>query len=302
MSGGQLAVISSAARHIDCEAAEYHARPEWSQSQFKLLPDHPELFHGFHIAKRWAVEVTDDMEIGTQLHGVWLEKKPLLIIPPEALTSNGQRRGNAWKQWCEEHPDNPGVLPKDAGRIQAMAEGGMADPVIRGLIEADGEIEHTVVWNDAETGLPLRARLDKLPVVPGSGYCILDIKSTSIDPGDERLVSAKIWTMKYHQQAACYVDAATLLYGPPLQFIFLFVRNRAPFNAVAWVLNDNDLDLGRRHNRESLLDLARRMESGDWTGSRHGRLNPVSLPRYAWTDAPLSVGDPQPFTEFSAYE
>ena len=286
---------------VRCSAAEYHARPEWSQSQFKLLPDHPDLFHGFHIARRWTVEVTDDMELGTQLHGVWLEKKPLLIIPPEALTSNGQRRGKAWESWCQEHRDNPGLLPRDADRIQAMADGGMADPVVRGLIEAEGEVEHTIVWTDAETGLPLRGRLDKMARFDG-GYQIMDIKSTSIDPGDMRAVSAKIWTMKYHQQAACYIDAATLLYGAPLCFVFVFVRNRPPFNAVAWALNENDIDLGRRHNRSALVDLRRRLHCGDWNGSRFGFLNPVSLPNYAWTDDPLDVSSPQPFDEFSDYE
>ena len=285
----------------DLPADEYHARPEWSQSQFKLLPYKPELFEGFHITKRWTTEETDDMRLGTQLHAAWLEHEPLLVIPSTALTSNGQRRGKAWEAWCDEHPDNPGVLPKEAGRIQAMTDSGMADPVVRSLIEAEGEVEHTIVWTDEETGLPLRARLDKLARFDG-GYQIGDIKATSIDVTSEREVAAKIFSMGYHQQAAHYWDAAAMLYGPPLQFVFLFVRNKPPFNAVAWTLPELDLDLGRRHNRVALLELKHRLETGDWHGSRFGKLNTVSLPKWAWTDDPLGLPTAERFSEFDDYE
>ncbi len=282
-------------------AAEYHSRPEWSQSQFKLLPDHPELFYGFHIEKRWSIEPTDDMELGSHLHSTLLEGEPLLVIPPDALTSNGQRRGNNWKAWCEEHPENYGVLPKDAGRIQAMIDGANADPVIRDLLEAEGEVEQTIIWTDRETGLPLRARPDKCCRYK-SGYQILDLKATSIDVGNEREVSSKIFSFKYHQQAACYCDAAKLAFNaPPLQFVFVFIRNRPPFNAVAWVLNENDLDLGRRHNAVALFELKTRLASGNWRGGRHGKLNVVSLPKWAWTDDPLGLPTAQTYQEFEEF-
>ncbi|MFA5056547.1 MAG: PD-(D/E)XK nuclease-like domain-containing protein [Opitutaceae bacterium] len=298
--------MSANAIHIDCQAAEYHARPEWSQSQWKLLPDHPELFYGMYIEpdieKRWKFKATEDMELGTQLHGVWLEKKELLIIPYTALTSNGQRRGRSWEAWCEEHPEDHGILEKDSLRIRDMLDRGLEDPVVRSLMEAEGETEHTIVWTDEETGLPLRCRIDKLCRFDG-GYQIADIKCTSADVTDEREIASKIFSFGYHQQAAAYMDAATLLFGErPLNFVFVFVRNKPPYNAVAWTLPELDIELGKRHNRVALIELQSRLACGNWHGGRFGKLNTVSLPKWAWTDDPLGLPMSQPFSEFNDYE
>jgi hypothetical protein len=289
------------AQHIpDIPATEYHNREEWSQSQFKKLPKDPELFHGLYVTEPplFVFETTADMELGTQLHALVLELQELLIIPQTALTSNGQRRGKNWDAWCDEHPDDPGVLPKDSHRIISMRDGIMADPVLRKLFEAEGETEHTIVLDDEATDLGLRARLDKLSRFT-EGYVIADIKATSIDVTSERQIASKVFEMGYHQQAAFYWDAAELLYGTPLRFVFAFVRSKPPFNAVAWCPNDNDLDLGRRHNRLAIDDLKRRLDSGDWHGDRFGRLNYFSLPNWAYTDDPLIV--PAPYQEFDEF-
>lgn len=282
-------------------AEEYHGRKEWSQSQWKLLPKYPELFYGMHIAepRLFTFEATDDMELGTQLHGLVLEHQDLLIIPPTALTSNGQRRGKNWDAWCDEHPANPGILPKDSKRILSMRDGIMANPVLRDLFNAEGDTEHTIILDDSVTGFGLRMRLDKLAQFP-KGYVIGDIKATAIDVTDERQVAAKVYAMGYHQQAAAYWDAAELLYGPPLDFVFAFVRNRPPFNAVAWAPTLNDMDLGRRHNRLALDELKRRIADNDWRGERFGKLNRFSLPNYAYSDDPLVVSSPsEEFNEFA---
>ncbi len=283
-------------------AAKYHNRKEWSQSQFKLLPKNPELFHGLYVAKppRFTFDATDDMQLGTQLHALVLEHQELLIVPATALSSNGQRRGKNWEAWCDDHPDDHGVLVKDALRILSMQASIEADPVLRDLFAADGETEHTIILEDSNTSFPLRARLDKLARFP-NGYIIGDIKATGIDVTSEREIAAKVFAMGYHQQAAFYWDAAELLYGAPLRFVFAFVRNKPPFNAVAWCISDNDLDLARRHNRLALDDLARRVDYSDWNGDRFGKLNYFSLPNWAWTDDPLVVpqGQYEEFAEFS---
>jgi len=291
------------AHHIECTNDEYHAREEWSQSQFKVLPEHPELFEGFHVTHRWTRQPTADMELGSHLHGVLLEGEELVLIPDDVLTKNGQRRGKNWDAWCEEHPNNPGILPKDAQRIQAMIDGCRADPEIASMLGAEGEVEHTIVWEHEETGLPLRARLDKIARY-GEPYMIVDLKATNIDVGNQRAVSSKIYEFSYHQQAAHYLDAATLLYGAPLGFVFLFVRNKPPYNAVAWTLGEQDVELGRRHNRAALLDLRSRLDSSNWRGPRFGQVNTVFLPGYAYSDDPLGLppAAPEPYDDFDGYQ
>jgi len=192
------------ARIVKCPAAEYHARAEWSQSQFTTLPSSPEDFYGSYIAKEFVFKTTADMELGTNLHAVWLEKQELLVIPPSALTSNGQRRGKNWEGWKEDHPDNPGVLEKDTVKIRAMLHHGLDCPTVRSLMEAEGEVELSIVGVDQETGLPLRARLDKRAMAASGRYYIVDLKSTSIDVTNPLEVGKKIIAMQYDQQGAHY--------------------------------------------------------------------------------------------------
>jgi hypothetical protein len=40
------------------------------------------------------------MELGTNLHRVLLERKPLLIIPEDVLSVNGAKSGKKWKKWA----------------------------------------------------------------------------------------------------------------------------------------------------------------------------------------------------------
>lgn len=293
----------SNAHHVNVPAHEYHDRSEWSQSQWKLLPSAPEEFYGKHVRlpkeSRWRLKPTPDMELGTQLHAVLLENEPLLIIPYTALTSNGQRRGKNWEAWCDEHPDNHGVLEKDSARIRAMCESCRNEPVIRELLEAEGEVEHTIIWRDDATQLDCRARLDKISRFP-NGYIIPDLKSTGIDVTNKQAVEKRIFEGGYHQQAAAYWDAASMLYGPPIRFVFIFVRNSPPFTARAWYLEEADMDLGRRHNAQALGDLRERLTSNQWNGAYFGQLNLASLPKYAWTDDPLCIQ--APYQEFDEYQ
>lgn len=280
--------------------AEYHARPEWSQSQFKLLPNEPELFYGRHVAKYpgWQLKPTPDMELGTALHAVILDGKPLVEIPGDVLTSNGQRRGKPWEQYQAEHADDLIMLPKEIGGIRAMVDAIMGQDVLRNLFEADGFTEHSLFMVDDATGLPTRGRLDKFARLNGR-MIIGDLKCTSIDPADKRQVEAKIHSFKYHQQAAHYWDLCEAAYVTPVDFVFAFVRNSPPYNAVGWTLTPNAIELGRRRNRVALDDLRRRLDTGDWVGERHGYLSMADLPKYAYMDDPDA--NPLPTDDFANF-
>ena len=264
--------------------AEYHAHPAWSQSALKLLPDEPELFHGRHILKLpdWQVAESDDIWLGTCLHAMHLQGQEIVRIPSEVLTSNGQRRGTAWKAWEAEHAGELVLRDQDAERVNAMSAGLMADPTIQRILKSDGPNELSLFWTDEETGLDLRARIDLLREGPG-GWLAADIKSTNIDVTDKRQVASKILDFGYHQQDAMYEEACRRCLGfTPAAFCFIFVRNKPPYNACLWRLNPNDIALGGRRNRKAMADLVKRLVSGDWSNNRAGQVNEVSLPKYAY--------------------
>jgi hypothetical protein len=240
------------------------------------------------------------MYLGECLHAVQLEKRQIIEIPPEVLTSNGQRRGKRWEEYrdMQEALGNLILPSKDLPRIKAMSENMSKDPEIRRIIEADGYAEHNLFWTHEETGISCRARLDKVAFGSRPGSIIGDIKTTNIDVTVPDLVGAKIAKMQYHRQAASYFDAAKIAEYDPKEFVFIFVKNKEPFTARAWTLSQRDIDLGRKQNDFAYRDLKKRLESNDWLGAGFGILNRVSLPTWAYDNDTMDVSKWSEFTSF----
>jgi hypothetical protein len=270
--------------HDQIPAELYHKAKGWSQSQLKLLPKHPELFEGYYISKRWEFEATAEMHLGTILHGHVLERRQIPEIPRDALSASGQRRGKAWDAWCAANNPDDYLTVKDAARVEQMARGLWADPKCASILSAEGRVEQSYAWVDPETGLPLRARLDK--VISYNGLTLItDLKTTTVDVTNQRQVGNKVFELAYYRQAAMYCDAVMACEGiVAAGFGFLFVRTKEPFNARFWDLGAEDIAMGRRRNREALMDLARRLDTGDWSGPLAGLENQIILPRYAYDD------------------
>ncbi len=273
--------------------AEYRAYPAWSVSQWKILPKKPELFYGFYVAppeERFEFEETSDLLFGTNCHAEFLEGKPCSQVPPEYLTSNGQRRGKAYEHYAALHGALECLNAKEMAAVGGIRDSLKSQPKLADLIFGEGWTELAVFDHHAETGLDIKARLDKLRKTSG-GLILGDFKVTSIDPDDERQVIAKVYEMGYILQLAHYFDMVTAAFGePPVDAVLVFARNKPPYTVRAWRPSEIDLDLGRRRNRAALLDLRRRLDESDWIGWRHNRINngPEGslLPKWAFTDDP----------------
>ena len=287
---------------LDMPASVYHARPERSQSQLKLLPDKPKEFFGRYvrmpIESRWPFKPTADMELGTNLHWVLLEGQQLKIIPSDVLSSSGSKVGKKWKDYLAENIDNQGVKESERDKIDAMCEACREDSVIRGILENEGPVEATIIHRDEEFGIDLRHRLDKI-VVLEDGYLIADLKSMGIDATDEHAVSKHMYDLGYHKQAAAYSDAAEKVYGkPPKAFVFICVERDVPFNAVAWTLEQDAINQGRFEFRVALQELRTRLDSGNWSHKLSNKLNPINIPDWVYRENPAPV-KVVPFEEFA---
>jgi hypothetical protein len=290
------------AYHLDLPAEEYHARPEWSHSQLKYLPDSPEEFWGRFVAKGkekpvWvtAFEPTRAMELGTTFHGMLLEKLLPPVVPANILASNGAMTTTAAKQFKLAFPNY--VKPQEYECLKYAVDRCHADPEIAAYLDTEGFVEHSLFWTDEATGLDCRARLDKLCRF-GDGLEILDLKFSG--GTDQRWVEAQVAKMLYFRQAAFYTDAVQRVYGPVNAFTFLFVRNDAPYDAYLWRINPNDLDMGRRRNALALADLAARLQSNNWRSEKFGRINHFTLPKWVM-DGDNSMPSLAAFAEFEIF-
>jgi hypothetical protein len=311
--------------HRDQKDDSYHADQAWSVSQWKLLPDHPEEFHGYHVVKppRWEREITPALAFGTMVHARLLEPDTFSEKCPEAGAcagvlktgkNAGQSCGNcatmrdtSGNWWCGVHGKGTGaqsidcLSSTDALRLDSIVRGVHANPKVCGCLSAPGQTEYALFGTHAETGLKVRGRLDRWYEL-GGGRIIVDLKTCAHDPCNERLVAATCLQRGYHCQCAAYLD---MMEGAGLRcdgFVFIFIRTSPPYNSCLWLLNENAVDLGQRRNRLSLLNLADRLKTGDWMGPRNGQENYLSFPAWALEDnTHIAEANAEAFSEFAAF-
>ena len=313
--------------HRAAQDDAYHHLPGWSVSQWKLLPDHPEEFYGFHVAEPplWEFEVTPAIHFGTLTHARLLEPDTFSSRYPTAgpcaatLKSGknaGMPCGNAasnrtrYGEWyCGVHAKGSAEPAEpvecldsvNALRLNSIVRAAHADPKVCGCLATPGEVEYSLFGTHSETGLQVRGRLDKWYEF-GGGRIIVDLKTCAHDPANARLVAATCLARRYYLQAAAYLDLMEAHGLPCDGFAFVFIRTSPPFNSCLWLLDDAALELGRLHNAFALKNLAERLASGDWTGPCHGKENYCSLPKWAFeTDFTQLDRNTEAFAEFAAY-
>lgn len=257
--------------------AEYFAHKAWSNSQLKLLPNEPELFHGRYVTGIYPQETTKAMELGTMLHAAVLLGEPLPIIPADVLNKDGHCKGGAWLEWKAQH-DEPCLKEADAEPLVAMMNSIQGNPAAAQLLAQPGATEEPLFFEDRLTGLPLKGKVDKIAEFP-DGLVVIDLKTTSDPSADGFAKSAA--SFKYHRQAAFYTDLVTWTIDPPEAFIFICVRNVPPYECVVYECSEEMLRQGREENTLAKADLKRRLETGDWHGASHGKVEILDLPRWA---------------------
>jgi len=259
----------------------YHRRPEWSKSQWCILPDEPELFEGRCVRRieNWQVKPTRDMEFGTAIHGSVFQGEPLKIIPSDVLSKSGAKSGGNWLAWKDEHPEDGWLKESDADPYKWVIESVMRNKKARALLDLPGLCEHSIFWQHPNLDLMLRGRIDKYCQV-GNGI-IVDLK-TSSDPSPESF-PWKCLDFAYHSQAAAYSWGASEVFGvQPETFLFIVVGNVPPYNCHVYQPDSDAIDLGWTRMQEALHDLDARLKSGNWLREDRDSIKRLTLPKKAF--------------------
>lgn len=249
-------------------------------------------------------EPTEDMRIGTACH--------LGILSPESLKSSyvvalicaaklksgknaGQQCENNGKaliggQWfCLSHATGPSdVLPLGAeqltsdqwnivvGASRAVREHPTVERLLHSTDADDREL--TIVWNDEETGLLCKARIDCL-IRPGKFPGIIyDLKSTTDACEEAFLPEAK--RRKYWVQAAFYLRACQVAGIEADKFYLVPFEKEPPLGVGLVEVGDDLIAAGHALCRVMLNRYAKCKESGNWPGYP---LEPSILELDEWT-------------------
>lgn len=242
--------------HYNVPEPAYHADSALSASGAKTLLHSPARF-------AWEREnggkSTDAMDFGTLVHALVLRSHdPRIVVSPfDSL------RTNAAKEFVAEVESQPGriaVPAKDVRRAITIAKAVRAHP-LAGAILSEGRPEVTLRWDDAETGVPLRGRIDWL-----RDNAIVDLKTVGRYGGSELgTFGRQAASLDYPMSAANYVAGWAALTGETLPFITITVEVEPPHFITVSQYDETDLLTGHERMRTAIEEFARRTESGIWS-------------------------------------
>jgi exodeoxyribonuclease VIII len=234
---------------------EYHAGEGISKS---LLDEaHRSLAH--YLARlAEPEEPTPAMTIGSAVHALILEGEkafePFLSLPEFKQTTK------------------TGV--KALASVRGMAEAFKAHPTAPRIIE-EGEAELSLYWEDADTGLLLKARPDWLR----PDGVVLDLKTTS-DAREEDFT----WTIYKYRYDVQFAMIADGMAANGLAFdrgLIVAIEKEAPYCLAIYALTDEAIEHGRKLYKEDLqLIKAYQDKKVPWTGYPY-EIKPIGLPKSA---------------------
>lgn len=272
-------------------AAEYHAWDCASTSRLSILLNKSPA-HMRHAIEHPSTP-TASMRLGTALHMAVLQ--PDLYATDyevaqqcEETTEKGKRcsrRGTEWHgAWfCAQHkPVGAGACAfnvlseEDAAVVFAMKQALLSRPASAKLLSADGPTELSIVWDDAETGVRCKARVDKLALEYGVA---IDLK-TAQDASPDAFARS-IDTYGYARQASHYLHGLAANGLICDSFVFDVVEPDPPHAVGLYRVGEDSLDVGRVQIRRALATYAECERTGVWPSYGDG-VQDIELPAWAF--------------------
>ena len=143
-----------------------------------------------------------------------------------------------------------------------------------------GRTEVSLVWDDPETGLRCKARIDYWQQ---RSRRLTDLKTTRDGSRFEKFVAE----YGYHRQMAFYADGLAILTGKAHEACLVAVEPCSPFAVRAAPLGSEALDAGRQEYRRLLNQIAECRENDHWPG--YADPEAWVLPAWARTPEPQSL-------------
>lgn len=176
---------------------------------------------------------TPAMRLGRLVHTI------VLGGPPSAVW-NGERRGNAWKEFQAANEGREIVTVAEVERATAIANAVLESPIARPYLA--GKPEVPAEWSYLGRRFCTRG-IDLL----GDGDFLTDLKtSTCVEPVR---FSRQCLRLGYHAQLAAYLRASEALGQPKQRAFIIGVETVEPYAVTVIHVGPSSLDAGERLNR-----------------------------------------------------
>jgi PDDEXK-like domain of unknown function (DUF3799) len=263
--------------HASVPDSVYHARRLGLASKSMLDRVRVSPKHYLEAVHGPARASTPAMVLGSALHCALFEPARFeTSFSSEPVFGDCRKTDNkrARDEWRRANAGKTIVDSDDLRTVVSMCEALRAHP-IAGRLLFGGEPEVTLRWQDSDTGLECKGRVDYLR---RDRKLALDLKSTE----DVRLDAFRktVARFGYHRQEAMYRDAFAALGEPLEHFAFVAVEKTAPYDVAVYTLDLASVAKGRVTIREDLGRLADCIATDRWPG-HSDEIQTLSLPDWA---------------------
>lgn len=247
--------------------AEYHARPEISSSDVKLVAAKSVAHWKSKVWKRSTA-----FDIGTAVHAMVLEPHlDLIVRGPE------DRRGNKWKE-AQLAADLDGkvlLTEQDYDQASAMAASIKSHPVLAGWMDMQGFVaEASFFARDAIVDIDIKCRPDGY--IPAHGI-VFDIKTTQDASPDG--FPRELRRYGYDLQAAFYLRCLQYAGYDAKNFYFVCVEKEPPYAVGIHVLDLDYLSMADMKVSATLEKISAAIVTDRYT-TGWPLINHISLPRW----------------------
>lgn len=266
----------------------YHGLNACSQTRLKKIAQSPA--HLLESLKH-PTEPTDAMKLGTLIHKAVLEPEAFqnsyIVVPDltEGITTkdgkpaSNPRATSEYKErfaaFAKANAGKEFVSAEDWESAQAISERLHTHETIGVLLGEVSQTELSALWQDSETGLLCKARIDADST---DLETVIDIKTTrDASPAE---FEKTIYNLKYHWQAAMYLDAMAALGKTRNDFLIIAVETEAPYACAVYNLRSEIIDLARREMAPLKRLYAECVRTGNFPGYPTG-VTDIGLPAWA---------------------
>lgn len=231
-------------------------------------------------------ESTTFQALGHLIHFAVLEPERFKAEGP-VVAPNVDRRttlGKAtWAEFQEAHKGRAIVTEKDMETLLGIQSNIARHATAREALYGPGASELSLVWNDKQTGVLCKGRIDRVCEI-GGWPMILDIKTTS-KPASTHTFQISIDTYEYHVQAALYLRGVDTLIPPDegvvRKYGWLVCETEAPYCVRMFEAEEAALDIGRETIDKYLAQMKVCKEKNSWPGWPEGMDN-AGLPPWVY--------------------
>jgi hypothetical protein len=199
--------------------------------------------------------------VGRALHALALEGRDAFAARFAVAPEVDRRTREGKETWAAFQAEAAGrfvLTAAEGGQAEAMARALAAHELVPAALEG-AEAEVSILWQDPETGAPLKGRPDALRLEAG---VVLDLKSTvDASPGP---FARSALAYGYATQAAAYREALAAAGGEVADHVLIVVEKDPPHGVAVYRLADAALELGRRRWREAVTRYAECLDRAAW--------------------------------------